>query len=78
MNKYFDQVGLARARDAVRVFPELDDALEWVEDRLIAYAKSVAHFPTALKEFEVSHSTCRGREGGSLHMPSHVLLAFCH
>lgn len=24
-----------------------------VEDRLIAYAKSVAHFPTALKEFEV-------------------------
>jgi len=36
-----------------------------VEDRLIAYAKSVAHFPTALKEFEVSHSTCRGREGVS-------------
>lgn len=30
-----------------------------VEDRLIAYAKSVAHFPTALKEFEVL-----GEEGG--------------
>ncbi len=38
MKRYFDQVGLARAEKAVRVFPELDDALEWVEDRLIAEA----------------------------------------
>ena len=58
-----------------------------VEDRLIAYAKSVAHFPTALKEFEVSHSTRRGRRGErddrhrpviSLCMSSHVLCSASH
>ncbi len=35
MEKYFDQVGLVQPASPVRVFSELDDALEWVEDRLI-------------------------------------------
>ena len=35
MEQYFDQVGLVRKESPVRVFAELDDALQWVEDRLI-------------------------------------------
>ncbi len=35
MQQYFDQVGLIREDSPVRVFPSLDDALEWVEDRII-------------------------------------------
>lgn len=42
MQRYFDQVGLVRPQSAGRVFAELDDALEWVEDQLLAQA-SVAH-----------------------------------
>ena len=36
MQQYFDQVGLVRPESPVRVFNELDDALEWVEDRILA------------------------------------------
>ena len=36
MQKYFKRVGLMGANSPVRVFVELDDALEWVEDRIIA------------------------------------------
>jgi len=32
---YFDQVGLLGGMRNVRIFPELDDALEWTEDRII-------------------------------------------
>ncbi len=39
LQKYFDQVGLIRADSPVHVFPALDDALEWVEDRIIHDAK---------------------------------------
>jgi SulP family sulfate permease len=40
MQQYFDQIGLIRPDSLVRVFPDLDDALEWVEDRIIAeYAR---------------------------------------
>ncbi len=35
MEEFFDQVGLARRQRDVRVFPELDEALEWVEDRIL-------------------------------------------
>jgi len=35
MQRYFDQVGLVRAESPVRVFGELDEALEWVEDRIL-------------------------------------------
>ncbi len=32
---YFDEVGLLGGMRNVRIFPELDDALEWTEDRII-------------------------------------------
>ena len=35
MRRYFDQVGLAKSVRRVQTFNELDDALEWVEERLI-------------------------------------------
>lgn len=36
MQQYFDQVGLVRPDSPVKVFEELDDAIEWVEDRILA------------------------------------------
>ncbi len=36
MQKYFDQVGLVREKSPVKVFGELDEALEWVEDRILS------------------------------------------
>lgn len=36
MQQYFDQVGLVRPDSAVKVFEELDDAIEWVEDSILA------------------------------------------
>jgi len=38
MQEYFDQVGLVRPESPVRLFNELDEALEWVEDRIIKEA----------------------------------------
>ncbi|HEY0844843.1 MAG TPA: SulP family inorganic anion transporter [Noviherbaspirillum sp.] len=38
MQQYFDAIGLVREERPVRVFNELDDALEWVEDRILADA----------------------------------------
>lgn len=38
MQQYFDQVGLVRPESPVRVFGELDEAVEWVEDRILAEA----------------------------------------
>jgi SulP family sulfate permease len=35
MQAFFDQVGLVKSQDRARVFPELNDALEWVEDQLL-------------------------------------------
>jgi sulfate permease, SulP family len=35
MQRYFDEVGLVRSERRVQVFDELDNALEWVEDRLL-------------------------------------------
>ncbi|MBI5899277.1 MAG: SLC26A/SulP transporter family protein [Rhodocyclales bacterium] len=35
LKEYFDQVGLLHPESPVRVFPTQDDALEWVEDRII-------------------------------------------
>ena len=35
MQRYFDQVGLVRPESPIRVFGELDEALEWVEDHLL-------------------------------------------
>ncbi|MDX9994058.1 MAG: SulP family inorganic anion transporter [Rhodocyclaceae bacterium] len=38
IRKYLDEVGLLKAGDAVRVFDEIDQAQEWVEDRIIKAA----------------------------------------
>ncbi|MDD5300349.1 MAG: SulP family inorganic anion transporter [Gallionella sp.] len=35
MKQYFDQIGLAPHKSAARVFDELDEALEWVEGRIL-------------------------------------------
>ncbi|BAO31013.1 SLC26A/SulP transporter family protein [Sulfuritalea hydrogenivorans] len=53
LQQYFDQVGLIRSDSPVRVFPELDDALEWVEDRIIHEAALSRDEETALELHEV-------------------------
>jgi SulP family sulfate permease len=35
LHLYFDQVGLLGGMRNVKIFPELDDALEWIEDRIL-------------------------------------------
>jgi len=39
VSEYFSEVGLVEQRGDVRIFDEIDAALEWVEDRLIADAQ---------------------------------------
>ncbi len=53
MKQYFDQVGLIRSDSPVRVFPELDDALEWVEDRIIREAALLHDEEIALQLHEL-------------------------
>ncbi len=38
VTRYFREVGLVRAESRAKVFPELDNALEWVEERVLAEA----------------------------------------
>jgi len=35
LQSYFDQVGLVKPTRSVKIFDELDDALEWTEDRIL-------------------------------------------
>ena len=53
MQQYFDQVGLIRQDSPVRVFPSLDDALEWVEDRIIRETVCLRDEGAALELHEV-------------------------
>ncbi|MEI8161695.1 MAG: SulP family inorganic anion transporter [Betaproteobacteria bacterium] len=53
MQQYFDQIGLLRQDSPVRVFAELDDALEWVEDRIIRDAALPRDEESALELHEV-------------------------
>ena len=53
LQQYFDQVGLIHEGSAVRVFPALDDALEWVEDRIIHEAELMRDEEVALELHEV-------------------------
>lgn len=48
IEQYFDQVGLVRPESPVRIFGELDEALEWVEDRILADATVACSEETAL------------------------------
>jgi SulP family sulfate permease len=55
MQRYFDEVGLVRAEHRVRVFDELDAALEWVEERTLR-EENLGHAleaPLGLREFQV-------------------------
>ncbi|MCX7158166.1 MAG: SLC26A/SulP transporter family protein [Proteobacteria bacterium] len=55
MRQYFDQVGLIKSERHVRMFSELDEALEWVEERLIEeqHLERMLEKPLELREIEV-------------------------
>ena len=55
MQQYFDQVGLVRPESPVKVFSELDEAVEWVEDRILSEAAIVRaeEKPLNLNEIEL-------------------------
>ena len=44
VQRYFDELGLVRPENPIKVFADLDQALEWVEDRLLEDA-ALAHDP---------------------------------
>ncbi|MGZ8248930.1 STAS domain-containing protein, partial [Methylomagnum sp.] len=41
MQRYFNQVGLVRNQRAARIFSELDEAVQWIEDRILEEASVV-------------------------------------
>jgi sulfate permease, SulP family len=55
MAGYFKQVGLAREERHARIFPHLDAALEWVEDRILEaeHVESDPETPWELRELEL-------------------------
>ena len=55
MQQYFDQIGLAPYKSAARVFDDIDDAKEWVENRILkeASVKLEEETPLELNEFEL-------------------------
>lgn len=55
MRKYFDEVGLVKSERRVQTFDELDDALEWVEERLIEeeHLQRLQEKPLELREIDV-------------------------
>lgn len=64
VQQYFDQVGLVRPESPVRVFGEVDEALEWVEDRILsdAICELGVEETLSLSEIEVF----RGRKAETL------------
>lgn len=55
VEQYFGEVGLVKESNPVKVFDDIDDALEWVENRIIAQeiALTQAETPLELHEFEL-------------------------
>ncbi len=55
MVSYFKQVGLARAEHHTRIFPHLDAALEWIEDRILeeAHVERPLEQPWEIRELDV-------------------------
>jgi SulP family sulfate permease len=55
MQRYFDEVGLARGEHRARVFEELDNALEWVENRVLEeeHLARAAEKPLELREIDI-------------------------
>jgi SulP family sulfate permease len=58
MRQYFDEVGLVRKERHARAFAELDEALEWVENRILAEARlgRAEEKPLELHEIELFRS----------------------
>ncbi len=60
---YFENVGVMKAKKNVRNFASLDDALQWVEDRILEEeqpARNQVEAPLALEEFEVFRQLAGG------------------
>lgn len=55
MRQYFNQVGLVKSNRHIQTFGERDDALEWVEERLIEeeHLEHVLEKPLELREIDV-------------------------
>lgn len=53
MKQYFDHVGLLGQDSPVKVFDEIDDAVEWVEDRILAEAQVTRAEETLLNLHEI-------------------------
>jgi SulP family sulfate permease len=68
MEQYFDQVGLMRSESHARPFDELDDALEWVENRVLEEERleRALEAPLELREIDLF----KGRKEQTLAEPS--------
>ncbi len=64
MQQYFDQVGLVRPESPVRLFGELDEALEWVENRILKEALCELNEAAALSLNEIE--LFKGRKAETL------------
>lgn len=53
MEKYFDQTGVVRSGQPVRIFGEVDEAMEWVEDRILEEAALAANEESLLELAEI-------------------------
>jgi len=55
MQEYFDEVGLVRSEHHARVFNELDEALEWIEDRILEEEclERAPEKPVELREMDI-------------------------
>lgn len=66
IQEYFGQVGLVKWKSTTREFDELDDAVEWVENRILAEAKVEHAEETRLKLHELE--LFKGRKEETLAM----------
>ena len=64
MKQYFDQIGLAPHKSAARVFDDLDDAKEWVENRILKEAAVKHEEETLLRLNEIE--LFKGRKAETL------------
>lgn len=55
LREFFEQTGLMDAGDTVRIFPELDSAIAWVEDRILGESESAPEHeaPMQLQEMDL-------------------------
>lgn len=59
LREFLAQTGVTGDDEAIRVFPELDSAIEWVEDRLLGTVEHTvveAETPMQLQEMELFHN----------------------